>query len=65
MTQEELNQLEIVKDAASRGVTAEIEGDEVVLFDGAGYTLPERTMRVAPDEVEETLKKALDHPYWS
>lgn len=63
MNQEELNQLEVVKDAVFRGVTAEVEGDEVVLFDGAGYTLPERTMRVAPDEVEQILRKALDHPY--
>jgi hypothetical protein len=64
MNQDELNQLPIVQDAASRGVTAEVEGNVVVLFDGAGYTLSERTMRVAPDKVEETLQQALDHPYW-
>lgn len=64
MTQDELNQLDVVKDAASRGVTAEVEGDQVVLFDGAGYTLPQQTMRVSPDKVEETLQHALEHPYW-
>jgi hypothetical protein len=64
MNQDELNQLKVVQDAASRGVTSEVEGDIVVLFDSAGYTLPQRTMRVAPEEVEQTLQNALDHPYW-
>ena len=64
MNQHELNQLDVVQDAASRGVTAEIEGDQVVLFDGAGYTLPERTMHVSPEDVEEVLQNALDNPYW-
>jgi hypothetical protein len=63
MTQEELNQLPVVQDAANRGVTAEIEGDVVVLCDRSGYTLPQQTMRVSPEEVEQTLREALDHPY--